>query len=243
MGYEWMRFRANATQRTTPSGAFSFAGMTAGLQPNGVALPRTGNDFAGFLVGQVSQAQFTNQLASWLPRSTINSFYFQDEWKVTRNLVLSLGLRYSNETPFNTKYGQMSEFDPTATDPVSGKLGAVIHPTGSLSKRDNNNFQPRVGAAWHPLDKLAIRSGFGFYTVDVKFPTTLGNFQEYVGQANYQQPPGNPMPIYAINAIPSNPVYQISTTEPHRSWEPITHRALKTGGIRFSAIPTLSTGT
>ena len=118
-------------------------------------------------------------------------------------------MRYSNETPFNTKYGQMSEFDPTATDPVSGKLGAVIHPTGSLSKRDNNNFQPRVGAAWHPFEKLAIRSGFGFYTVDVKFPTTLGNFQEYVGQANYQQPPGNPMPIYAINAIPSKAVYPI----------------------------------
>ena len=86
MGYEWMRFRANATQRTTPSGAFSFAGMTAGLQTNGVALPRTGNDFAGFLLGQVSQAQFTTQLASWLPRSTISSFYFQDEWKVSRNL-------------------------------------------------------------------------------------------------------------------------------------------------------------
>ena len=209
MGYEWMRFRANATQRTTPSGAFSFAGMTAGLQANGVALPRTGNDFAGFLVGQVSQAQFTTQLASWLPRSTISSFYFQDEWKVSRNLNLSLGLRYSNETPFNTKYGQMSEFDPAATDPVSGKLGAVVHPTASLSKRDNNNFQPRIGAAWHPFEKLAIRSGFGFYTVDVKFPTTLGNFQEYVGQANYQQPPGNPMPIYAINAVPSKAVYPI----------------------------------
>ena len=41
---------------------------------------------------------------------------------------LSLGLRYSNETPFNTKYGQMSEFDPAATDPVSGKLGAVYTP-------------------------------------------------------------------------------------------------------------------
>jgi hypothetical protein len=59
------------------------------------------------------------------------------------------------------------------------------------------------------MEKLAIRSGFGFYTVDVKFPTTLGNFQEYVGQANYQQPPGNPMPIYAINAVPSRAVYPI----------------------------------
>lgn len=207
MGYEWMRFRENATQRTTPSGAFSFAGMTAGLQSNGVVQPRTGNDFAGFLLGQVSQAQFTKQLASWLPRSNIHSFYVQDEWKASRNVTLSLGVRYSNETPFSTKYGQMSQFDPTATDPVSGKLGAVVHPTGSLSKRDNNNFQPRVGAAWHPLEKLAVRSGFGLYTVDVKFPATLGDFQEYVGQANYQQPPGNPMPIYAINAVPSPAVY------------------------------------
>ena len=86
-----------------------------------------------------------------------------------------------------------------------------------MSKRDNNNFQPRVGAAWHPIEKLAIRSGFGFYAVDVKFPTTLGNFQEYVGQSNYQQPPGNPMPIYAINAIPSKAVYPILTTAPRHS--------------------------
>jgi hypothetical protein len=204
-----MRFRMNATQSTNPSGAFSFAGMTAGLQPNGVFMPRTGNDFAGFLVGQVSQAQFTKQLASWLPRSTINSFYLQDEWKTTHSLTLTLGVRYSNETPFSTKYGQMSEFDPGTRDPVSGMIGGIVHPSGSLSRRDSNNFQPRVGAAWHPLEKVAVRSGFGLYTVDVKFPTTLGNFQEYVGQSTYQQAPGNPMPIYAINAIPSAATYTI----------------------------------
>ena len=171
----------NATQSTKPSGAFSFADMTAGLQPNGVAAPRTGNDFAGFLVGQVSPGAVHQTTGSWLPRSTINSFYLQDDWKITQGLTLSFGVRYSNETPFTTKYGQMSQFDPTTVDPVSGMMGAVVHPTGSLSKRDNNNFQPRVGAAWHPFEKLAIRSGFGLYTVDVKFPTTLGNFQEYVG--------------------------------------------------------------
>lgn len=209
MGYELMRFRMNATASTQPSGAFSFAGMTAGLQPNGVVAPRTGNTFAGFLLGQVSQAQFTTQLASWLPRSAISSFYFQDDWKASRDLTLSYGIRYSNETPFTTKYGQMSEFSPTATDPVSGMPGAVVHPAGALSKRDNNNFQPRLGVAWHPLERLAIRSGFGLYTVDVKFPTSLGNFQEYTGQANYQQPPGNPMPIYAINAIPAPVAYTI----------------------------------
>ena len=206
-GYEWMRFRMNATASTQPSGNFSFANMTAGLQPNGVAAPRTGNTFAGFLVGEVAQATFSKQLAAWLPRSSINSFYLQDDWKITKALTLSYGVRYSNETPFTTKYGQMSQFSPTTVDPVSGLMGAVIHPTGALSSRDNNNFQPRVGVAWHPVDRLAIRSGFGLYTVDVKFPATLADFQEYTAQANYQQPPGNPMPIYAINAIPAPVTY------------------------------------
>jgi hypothetical protein len=202
MGYELMRFREDDTARTQPAGAFSFAGMTGGLQPNGVVAPQSpGNYFAGFLLGQVASATFTTQLASWLPRSAINSFYVQDDWKISPKLSLSYGVRYSNETPFTTKYHQMSQFDPTAVDPVSGMLGAVVHPTGPLNKRDNNNFQPRVGLAWHPLEKLAIRSGFGLYTVDVKFPTNLANFQEYTGQANYQQAPGNPTPIYAINAM------------------------------------------
>ena len=64
VGYEWMRFRENATASTQPSGAFSFANMTAGLQANGVAAPRTGNTFAGFLFGEVAQATFTKQLAA-----------------------------------------------------------------------------------------------------------------------------------------------------------------------------------
>ena len=211
MGYEWMRFRENATASTQPSGAFSFANMTAGLQSNGVAAPRTGNTFAGFLFGELAQATFTRQLAAWLPRSSISSLYVQDDWKVARTVTLNYGLRYSNETPFSTEYNQMSQFSPTAIDPVSGLMGAVVHPTGSLSKRDNTNFQPRLGVAWNPIRKLAVRSGFGLYTVDVKFPTTLGNFQEYTGQANYQQPPGNPEPIYAINTIPAPVTYTLQT--------------------------------
>jgi hypothetical protein len=202
-GYEFMRFRENDTARTQPDGTFSFAGMTSALQPNGVAQPNSpGNYFAGFLLGDVASAVFTTQLASWLPRSAISSVYFQDDWKVSPNLTLSYGIRYSNETPFTTKYHQMSQFDPTVVDPVSGMLGGIVHPTGPLNKRDNDNFQPRLGVAWHPLDKLAVRSGFGLYTVDVKFPQNLADFQEYTGQANYQQAPGNPMPIFAINQMP-----------------------------------------
>ena len=125
MGYEWLQFRVNSQDTLTPSGQFRFDGMTAGLQPNGTTVPNTGNTFAGFLLGYVRQAQFRQELASWQPRSDIHSFYFQDDWKFSPNLTLNLGVRYSNEGPFSTKYELMSNFDPNATDTVTGLKGGL----------------------------------------------------------------------------------------------------------------------
>lgn len=200
-GYEILQFRLNSANYARPAN-FSFSGVTAGLQPNGVAVPNTGNTFAGFLTGYVGQGLFTQELSSWLPRSSINSFYFQDDWKLTPTLTVNWGMRYSNEAPFNTKNGAMSNFDPSGRDGLTSGTGAIIHPTNGLNKRDNNNFNPRLGMAWHPFQKWVFRGGIGFYTVDVKFPLTRGNYDEYVATANQQAPPGNPTPVYQISRGP-----------------------------------------
>ena len=44
-----------------------------------------------------------------------------------------------------------------------------------------------------------FRGGFGIYTVDVKFPTGRGQYDEYVAMANQQAAPGDPTPIYQIS--------------------------------------------
>lgn len=210
MGYELLRFRINSTSTTYPSGNYQFGGMTAGLQATGNTVPRTGNDFAGFLLGYVGQASFETELTSWLPRSSIHSFYFQDDWKVSPTLTLNLGVRYSNESPFNTKYGKMTNWSPTAVDDVvPGVKGAFVHDIGALNKRDNNNFQPRIGIAWHPLEKWVFRGGFAVNTVDVKFPADRGQFEEYSALANIQSPPGNPTPVFRISAGPPTVPYNI----------------------------------
>lgn len=210
MGYEILRFRLNAISMTYPSGAFSFAGATAGLQADGNVQPRTGNTFAGFLLGWVSQAQFNLPLASWLPRSSIQSFYFQDDWKFSPTLTMNLGIRYMNESPYSTKYGQMSNFDPNGTDDVvAGRTGAIAHPASGLNRRDNNNFQPRIGLAWHPWSKWVFRGGFTVNTVDVRFPLLRGQFDEYEAMANQQRPPGDPRPLYQISRGPDPIHYNI----------------------------------
>jgi len=198
MGYELLRFRLNSAILANPV-RFDFSGSTTGLQPNGVALANTGSPFAGFLSGYVTSATFTSELTSWLPRSSIHSFYFQDDWKVTPTLTVNAGLRYSNESPFNTKYGLMSQFDPNGRDSLTGGPGAITHPTSGLNRRDNNNFNPRLGLAWHPLEKWVFRGGFGFYTVDVKFPAGREMYDEYQGIAVQQPAPGDPTPIYQIS--------------------------------------------
>ena len=198
IGYEVLRFRLNSANFANPV-QYSFANVTAGLQPNGATLPNTGNTFAGFLTGYVSQAVFRSELTSWLPRSSINSFYLQDDWKFSPTLTINWGVRYSNESPFNTKYGLMSNFDPAARDDITGRAGAIIHPKNGLNRRDNNNFNPRLGLAWHPKEKVVFRGGFGFYTVDVKFPSGRGQYDEYVALANQEAAPGDPTPIYRIS--------------------------------------------
>lgn len=202
MGYELVRFRSNSTVTNRPSGDFRFDGMTAGLQPDGNTVPNTGNTFAGFLLGSVRQASFDAELTSWLPRSAIHSVYFQDDWKFSPTLTLNLGIRYSNESPFNTKYGLMSNFNPNGADDITGMKGAIAHTASGLNRRDNNNFQPRIGMAWHPLKKWVFRGGFTVNTVDVKFPLQRDQFDEYSALAVQQRAPGDPRSLYQLSRGP-----------------------------------------
>ena len=212
-GYEIWKVRANWSQVDTPSGRYFFNNMTADLQPGGQPVPNTGNTFAGFMYGYVREAQFTRQLATWLPRMDVQSFYIQDDWKFSPKLTLNLGVRYSVEGQFRSKYGQHSNFDPSAVDPVTGQLGAIVHPgnnTDRLASRDTNNFQPRIGLAYKITDKVVFRGGFGANTIDIGFPQNRGNFQEYVAQAALQQAPGDPRPAFRISATPGVPAFNVS---------------------------------
>jgi hypothetical protein len=103
----------------------------------------------------------------------------------------------------------MSNFDPAAVDDLSGRTGAIVHPTSPLSRRDNNNFQPRIGMAWHPLQKWVFRGGFAVNTIDVKYPNARIQFEEYVALNNQERAPGDPRPIYQISRGPDPIVFNI----------------------------------
>ncbi len=197
-GYELIRTRYNATSGPLPGGTYNFGGTDFPFTPN------TGNTFASFLLGSVSSATYTQEYASWLPRWWSHQAYFQDDWKPVRGLTLNLGLRWSYETPFQTKYGEQAQFDPTVKDPLTGFMGAITHPKGPLAKKDLNNFAPRLGLAWNFKPNWVFRSSFGMIHQD-NFATSVGiNYDEYLATATLQQPSGDPRPIFKLSDGPPN---------------------------------------
>lgn len=215
-GYELMRYRQNQWDVGSPSGtSFSYTGTSA-LLPNGTNEPNTGNWFAGFLVGAVNSVSFNRRFNSSLPRVWQHSFYLQDDWKITPTLTLNIGMRYSVESPPVQKYGLISIWDPNAIDdsvytnytcPAGGCKGAWTHPQGARAYNwDMNRWDPRFGLAWHPIEKVVIRSGFALTHIDMR-AGFLYTDEMMTESTNISQVPGDPRPLFFIDSGPGPIIY------------------------------------
>ena len=203
MGYQGMLTRENDITVSQPSGVYNFASSGSGLP----FTPNTGDSFASFLLGSVTSATFTNLLANYLPRWWSHQAYFQDDWRVTHNLTVNFGVRYSYESPAQTKWGFKSEFNPNVADPLTGLMGAITHPTGTVYRSDKNNFTPRVGLSWNFKPNFVFRGSFDIFTVDVM--PELGQ-DKYLATAQVQQPSGSPYPAFYLSQGPGPITYAIN---------------------------------
>jgi hypothetical protein len=103
-----------------------------------------------------------------------SSWYFaafvQDDWTVSPNLTLNLGLRWETDTPIKDKNNRMNGFDAAAINPVSGTPG-VVRFAGADGwpqvpyDTDWNNVAPRFGFAWRPFgsERTVVRGGVGIF--------------------------------------------------------------------------------
>ncbi len=149
------------------NGEFSFSGST---DAGGIG---SGNDLADFLFGLPDEYFQFGEAPSDIRTKSVSGF-LQDEWRMRKNLTLTLGLRYEYNQPkydtrgrsFSIVQGAQSTRFPNAP---RGLLfpGDAAAPKGS-NFSDFNDFGPRFGFAWDPYGtgKTSIRGGFGvFYDV------------------------------------------------------------------------------
>jgi len=218
---------ANAIPSVTLGISANQTGLAASQLPGitGQDLTRA-NDYLATLAGFVTNVQqtfFVNDAKEGFSRgigerrnfsNDTHSLYFQDRWKLSKRLTLTMGLRYEYWTVLkednnlfllpNSVNGNIisTARNPNATFDFVNKDGR------SLYKPDRNNFAPTIGFAYDPFGKgkTAIRGSYGisFFNDDMltsirNNANTNGGLSTVIGQFNLNNTVAN---VPALSAAP-----------------------------------------
>ncbi|MBI1745478.1 MAG: TonB-dependent receptor [Acidobacteria bacterium] len=151
-------------------------------------------------------------------RSTEFATFIQDDWKVSKELTLNLGLRYELNTPPVEVYNRQSNFDPgTGQVLVAGRNG--VSPT--LVNTFYKGFAPRIGLAYRLTEdnKMVLHAGYGIsYMMDRGGVSRqlFNNFPQIVNSV-YEGDPDNNVPAlifsqgFVQERAPSDPAHPYGT--------------------------------
>ena len=205
-GFVHRTYRRNTFNLGNSAGNLSFdTTWTRGPLDNSPAAPM-GQSMAQFLYGIPGGGNFTIQ-DSYAEQSVVPALFLQDDWKVSRTLTLSLGLRYERPGPVTERYNRsIRDFAFDAASPVQASAQAnyarspipeisvgAFRATGGVNfagvngqprelwKTNQNLFMPRIGFAWSMTPKTVIRGGYGM------FFDAIGVVNVHVNQAGFSQ--------------------------------------------------------
>ncbi len=193
-GFEARAYRQNSyTGNTARSGNFMFdTTWTKGPLDNSNASP-IGQGYAAFLLGLPAASSTIVRNGDFAEQSTLWAGYVQDNWRVRRNLTVTVGLRYELEGPLTERYNRsIRDLDFKAILPIEAQARAnyaasyAANPTvelppdkfsvrggllyagvngqpSNLWSRVKADFMPRIGLAYTFKKNTVFRSGYGLY--------------------------------------------------------------------------------
>ena len=99
--------------------------------------------------------------------------FVQDDWRVTSNLTLNLGVAWALVTPETEVKNRQANFDvtnltwyvPAGSPGITGCANCVSTNGRVGIQFDKTALEPRIGLAWKPFggDKTVVRSGYSIY--------------------------------------------------------------------------------
>lgn len=206
-GYDLRILRENFSTDAYKGGQFFFDGTFTAPASNSNANLRNafGRDIAAFLLGVPvtgsggNASQIDNSI-NYSVQSVYHGFFIQDDWRVSKNLTLNLGLRYDIEQGLTERFDRILRgFDLGTPSPIEAQVRAAyttafnanpanfvvppsqFHVLGGYTFADENNrnvweadrsnVQPRVGASYQLNEKTVLRAGFGVFMAPFQIQT------------------------------------------------------------------------
>ncbi|MCS7026807.1 MAG: TonB-dependent receptor [Bryobacteraceae bacterium] len=152
MGAQFMRYQQNRyyAGNNGALGLFRYNGTYTGL------------DFADFLIDALNSKGRGAATGTWGHRFWRSALFFQDDFKVSTNFTLNLGLRWEYMQPIYEvadRQINVNTFTGQLIRPGSGEFGRALY------KGYPWQFMPRIGFAWVPgilNNKFVIRAGYAY---------------------------------------------------------------------------------
>jgi len=98
--------------------------------------------------------------------------YVQDDWRVTNNLTVNIGLAWALVTPITEAQGRQANFDVASgkllvagSASIAGCTICVRSDGAAGIKMDKTALEPRIGIAWKPMgsQNTAVRAGYAIF--------------------------------------------------------------------------------
>ncbi len=139
------------------------AGNFSGFTNTTVSIP--GNPEADVLMGLLGLAEHDQTFNGPVTgrRWKIYRPFVQDDWRISKNLTLNLGLAWDLTTPISEVDGRMADYLPATNQLLIANQNGVGSSAGI--QMNKTAFEPRIGLAWKVLgsDKTAVRAGYAVY--------------------------------------------------------------------------------
>jgi hypothetical protein len=168
LGADIYLIQADLFQTANSVGEFDFDSRFTSNQGTG------GIGLASFLLGDYEDAGRASMTVTPSARTKQLFFFGQDDYKVTPNLTLNLGLRYEIYTAPTDQHNRISNFDLANGDILLGCI--AVNCAGGVNTQFLN-LSPRVGIAY-TTHKTTFRLGSGITYFSPGFGGQLGTFND-----------------------------------------------------------------
>ena len=203
IGFQGYRYRIDTfySGNNGEAGTILFNGQYTTANTSLKAGSGSGIPEADFLLGLPDEIQGGVNGGTWGQRANSLAAFYQDDWRVTPNLTLNLGLRWELHTPWDEVKNRQANFNLlTGQEYISGQ-SCPYNDCNALYNQYNGitNFQPRLGIAWTPRGgKLVVRAGY-----------TLSNYLEGTG-TNLRLPINPPFAHENDNQYTDSAIYGVA---------------------------------